>query len=35
MKAGKAGKMALLIAATTALVVTLVNDKKNKEKNDN
>lgn len=31
MKAKKVGKMALLIAATAALVATLVNDKKNKE----
>lgn len=30
MKARKAGKMALLIAATAALVATIVNDKKSK-----
>lgn len=30
MKARKVGKMALLLAATTALVVTLVNDKRSK-----
>ncbi|SDP68512.1 hypothetical protein SAMN04488529_11232 [Clostridium gasigenes] len=31
MKAKKIGKMALLIAATAALVATLVNDKKIKK----
>ena len=31
MKMKKAGKIAILIAASTALVATLVNDKKNKK----
>lgn len=30
MKPMKIGRMAILLAATTALVITLVNDKKNK-----
>lgn len=34
MKARKVGKIALLIAATSALVATLVNDKKSKEKSE-
>lgn len=33
MKAKKVGKMALLLGATAALVATIINDKKAKEKN--
>lgn len=31
MKAKKAGKLALLLAASATLVATLINDKKNKK----
>lgn len=31
MKIKKIGKLAVVLAASTALVVTLINDKKNKE----
>ena len=33
MKAKKVGKMTLLLGATAALVATIINDKKAKEKN--
>ncbi len=35
MKLKKIGKIAVVIAASTALVTTLINDRKNKERTSN